>query len=40
MLALGTRLRQRGGSVTPEYLEYIAVELERGWQVTEDDARV
>ena len=40
VLALGTRLRGRGGSVTPEYLENIAVELERGWGVTDDDPRV
>jgi len=40
VLALGTRLRGRGGSVTPEYLENIAVELKRGWRVIDDDPRV
>jgi len=40
VLALGTRLRGRGGSVTPESLESIAVELEQGWRVTDDDPRV
>jgi len=40
VLALGTRLRGRGGTVTPEYLENIAEELEQGLRVTDDDSRV
>jgi len=40
VLVLGTRLRGGGGTVTPEYLENIAEELEWGWRVTDDDPRV
>jgi len=40
VLALGARLRGRGGSITPEYLENIAVEIEWGRRVTDDDPRV